>query len=116
MWDYGFNIGMAFQIVDDLLDFTGEQQALGKPVGGDLREGKMTLPVIHLLRGRRRSRARACCIGSSRRAPSPSRSGARSARLLAQTRSLDYAQRTASSFVERAKKALNAFPPSRARA
>ena len=38
LWDYGVNIGMAFQIVDDLLDFTGEQQALGKPVGGDLRE------------------------------------------------------------------------------
>src|SRR5438045_3095935 len=49
LWEYGFNIGMAFQIVDDLLDFTGEQDALGKPVGGDLREGKITLPIIHLL-------------------------------------------------------------------
>src|SRR5687767_13842102 len=49
LWDYGVNIGMAFQIVDDLLDFTGEEETLGKPVGGDLREGKMTLPVIHLL-------------------------------------------------------------------
>ena len=49
LWDYGLNIGMAFQLVDDLLDFTGEEDALGKPVGGDLREGKMTLPVIHLL-------------------------------------------------------------------
>src|SRR6187455_153544 len=48
LWDYGMNIGMAFQIVDDLLDFTGEEVTLGKPVGGDLREGKMTLPVIHL--------------------------------------------------------------------
>ena len=48
LWDYGLNIGMAFQIVDDLLDFTGEEVALGKPVGGDLREGKMTLPVIHM--------------------------------------------------------------------
>ncbi len=49
LWDYGLNIGMAFQIVDDLLDFTGDEVVLGKPVGGDLREGKMTLPVIHLL-------------------------------------------------------------------
>src|SRR5262245_33849537 len=49
LWEYGLNIGMAFQIVDDLLDFTGEEVALGKPIGGDLREGKMTLPVIHLL-------------------------------------------------------------------
>ena len=39
---------MAFQLVDDLLDFTGEAEALGKPIGGDLREGKMTLPLIHL--------------------------------------------------------------------
>ena len=46
---YGFNLGIAFQLVDDLLDFTGDATALGKPVGGDLREGKMTLPLIHLL-------------------------------------------------------------------
>src|ERR1043166_500712 len=47
--DYGFNLGIAFQLVDDLLDFTGDADAVGKPVGGDLREGKMTLPLIHLL-------------------------------------------------------------------
>jgi octaprenyl-diphosphate synthase len=43
---YGYNVGMAFQIVDDILDFTGDEGTLGKPVGGDLREGKVTLPVI----------------------------------------------------------------------
>src|SRR5207249_7112676 len=47
--EYGFNLGIAFQIVDDLLDFTGDLAALGKPVGADLRDGKMTLPLIHLL-------------------------------------------------------------------
>ncbi len=58
LWQYGLNIGMAFQIVDDLLDFTGEEVALGKPVGGDLREGKLTLPVIHMRdRGGRRAAA-----------------------------------------------------------
>src|SRR5215213_9180606 len=56
LWDYGLNIGMAFQIADDVLDFTGEEVALGKPVGGDLREGKVTLPIIHLL-SRRDQRA-----------------------------------------------------------
>ena len=65
LWDYGLNIGMAFQIVDDLLDFTGEEVALGKPVGGDLREGKMTLPVIHLLQTRRRRAPTRCCARSS---------------------------------------------------
>jgi octaprenyl-diphosphate synthase len=47
--DYGYSLGMAFQLVDDLLDFTGDATALGKPIAGDLREGKVTLPVIHLL-------------------------------------------------------------------
>ena len=48
--DYGFNLGIAFQIVDDVLDYTADASALGKPIGGDLREGKVTLPVILLLR------------------------------------------------------------------
>lgn len=43
---YGYNVGVAFQIVDDILDFTGEQEILGKPVGNDLRQGLVTLPVI----------------------------------------------------------------------
>jgi len=47
--EYGFNLGIAFQIVDDVLDYTADERVLGKPVGGDLREGKVTLPVILLL-------------------------------------------------------------------
>jgi len=47
--EYGFNLGLAFQIVDDVLDYMAEESALGKPIGGDLREGKVTLPVILLL-------------------------------------------------------------------
>ena len=49
MRQFGYNIGMAFQIVDDVLDFTGEQQTLGKPVGSDLRQGLITLPTIYYL-------------------------------------------------------------------
>jgi geranylgeranyl pyrophosphate synthase len=44
--EYGRNLGMAFQIVDDVLDFIGEEDELGKPVGSDLREGTLTLPTI----------------------------------------------------------------------
>jgi octaprenyl-diphosphate synthase len=44
--DYGWNLGMAFQLIDDILDFTSSAKKLGKPVGSDLREGKVTLPLI----------------------------------------------------------------------
>lgn len=47
--DYGMNLGIAFQLTDDLLDFTSDAQKLGKPVLSDLREGKVTLPLIRLL-------------------------------------------------------------------
>ena len=40
---------MAFQLVDDVLDFTAREKTLGKPVGGDLREGKVTLPLVYAL-------------------------------------------------------------------
>jgi octaprenyl-diphosphate synthase len=47
--EYGLDLGLAFQIVDDVLDYVADQSALGKPLGGDLREGKVTLPIILLL-------------------------------------------------------------------
>jgi heptaprenyl diphosphate synthase len=46
---YGRNLGLCFQITDDLLDFTGDSNTLGKPAGSDLAQGIMTLPVIYLL-------------------------------------------------------------------
>jgi len=47
---YGQNLGICFQMVDDILDFTADENVLGKPVNNDLREGKLTLPAIFLLR------------------------------------------------------------------
>ena len=47
--DYGFDIGIAFQVVDDILDYTGTTEEMGKPVGSDLREGTITLPVLFLM-------------------------------------------------------------------
>ncbi len=47
MRDFGYQIGMAFQIVDDILDFNGEQVAVGKPLGSDLHNGLVTLPAIY---------------------------------------------------------------------
>jgi octaprenyl-diphosphate synthase len=114
LWEYGLNIGMAFQLVDDLLDFTGDESALGKPVGGDLQEGKMTLPVIHLL-----GRGDAAADALIRRVVAARHASLEEWRellaLLQQARSLDYAQRVAGEFVDRAKHALYAFPASEAR-
>ena len=47
---YGRAVGLAFQIVDDVLDLTATEEVLGKPVASDLREGKTTLPVIHSIK------------------------------------------------------------------
>lgn len=47
--EYAWNLGIAFQLVDDVLDFTAREKTLGKPVGGDLREGKVTLPLVYAL-------------------------------------------------------------------
>ena len=47
MRDFGYQIGMAFQIVDDILDFNGDQNAVGKPLGSDLLNGLVTLPAIY---------------------------------------------------------------------
>jgi octaprenyl-diphosphate synthase len=50
MASYGRNLGICFQMVDDILDFTADEKVLGKPVANDLREGKLTIPVIYMLR------------------------------------------------------------------
>ena len=109
--EYGFNLGVAFQLVDDLLDFTGEAAALGKPVGADLREGKMTLPLIQLLQqgdevGERIIRD----IIASRSASEEQWN--QLLRILNERRLIDGAYSRAIEFAERAKKPLQAFPSS----
>ncbi len=47
--EFAWNLGIAFQLIDDVLDFTSREKILGKPVGNDLREGKVTLPLIYAL-------------------------------------------------------------------
>ena len=109
--DYGFNLGVAFQLVDDLLDFTGNAAALGKPIGADLREGKMTLPLIHLLaHGSPQGEAIVRDIMANR--STTEAQWAELMGLLKEQRSIEYAERRAVEFAERAKKPLALFPPS----
>jgi len=109
--DYGFNIGMAFQVVDDLLDYTGKADALGKPIGGDLREGKVTLSIIHLLQHGGPDVRELVEQVVRDRAITPEM-WRELKEMLARHGSLDYAYRRAVAFVDRAKDALTVFPPS----
>jgi octaprenyl-diphosphate synthase len=109
--EYGFNLGITFQIVDDMLDFTGDLKAVGKPIGADLREGKMTLPLIHLLRSGDEVGTKIVRDIISSRAATEEQ-WAELLRILKEHRSLDYAFRQAVDYAERAKKMLYAFPPS----
>jgi octaprenyl-diphosphate synthase len=109
--EYGFNLGIMFQLVDDLLDFTGEAGTLGKPIGGDLREGKVTLPVIHLLRhGGPEAEALIRAVVKDRHVSVDD--WARITRLLVDYGSMDYAHARAVEFGETAKRHLRAFPDS----
>ncbi|RKD72856.1 heptaprenyl diphosphate synthase [Sinobaca qinghaiensis] len=49
LYQYGYNVGMSYQIIDDILDFTGTEKQLGKPAGGDLRQGNVTLPALYAM-------------------------------------------------------------------
>ena len=49
LYDYGIHLGLAYQLTDDVLDYQGDKKNLGKNIGDDLAEGKMTLPLIHLI-------------------------------------------------------------------
>jgi geranylgeranyl pyrophosphate synthase len=65
--DYGQLLGTGFQIIDDVLDFQGDQEVLGKPVGSDLREGTVTLPVLYFLREHPDNEAVAAVVRNSGR-------------------------------------------------
>jgi octaprenyl-diphosphate synthase len=109
--EYGFNLGIMFQLIDDMLDFTGEAETVGKPIGGDLREGKVTLPIIHLLKhGGPEASTLVREIVQQRHVTAETWSRVRA--LLAEHRSLDYAYARALEFGEAAKRHLKVFPDS----
>jgi octaprenyl-diphosphate synthase len=106
---YGFELGMAFQIADDLLDYTGTEAVTGKPTGHDLREHKVTLPLIHAL-ARMDSSARAD-VEAFFADPEPTDAGiARLVALVQEHGGLDYARSRAESFGRRALDALQPLP------
>ena len=108
---YGQSLGMCFQMVDDLLDFTAEEQTLGKPVANDLREGKVTLPMIFLLqRGGRAAEDKVSAVLEDRAFARVTRDEL--VRLARECGALDQARGMAERFAEEARASLLAFEPS----
>ena len=107
--EYGFDLGVAFQLVDDLLDFTADEEILGKPVGGDVREGKMTLPAIYLLQ-QDGGRARGLLEEIVRDRTIGPESWRELRGLLTEYRVLDRAFEKAVEFATAAKRHLSLFP------
>lgn len=112
--EYGYNVGIAFQMADDLLDYTADTTLLGKAVGADLREGKLTLPVIHAIEN----------------APAESRQTIKQIiqnkdfspgefqillEMLKHYGGIDYTRKQATEFIEKAKNAIRIFEPTQTR-
>ncbi|HXH27415.1 MAG TPA: polyprenyl synthetase family protein [Candidatus Polarisedimenticolia bacterium] len=113
--EYGMNLGMAFQIVDDLLDFTADEKVLGKPVASDLKEGKLTLPLIYLLeKGDPTQRALVQAVLDERDFKSVPRGEI--VAMLRSGQTLQRARDLALAYARRAKESLAVFEPGPARA
>jgi len=113
--DFGYHTGMAFQIQDDILDFTGDQHTLGKPVGGDLREGKVTLPVIYALQDARPPAREELLRLYDKQGPLSSADIRRVTDIVADSGGFDRAARHARDYIQRAKQGLSRLSPSPAR-
>jgi octaprenyl-diphosphate synthase len=111
---YGLNVGLAFQLVDDVLDFTSSESTLGKPVGSDLKEGKLTLPLIYLMRdGKPEYRA---MVRDALSESSPDRKCCDEViRLVREYKTADRVLQKAHEYARQAKSCLDDFPSGAAR-
>lgn len=108
---YGLRLGIAFQIVDDILDFTGDPAVMGKPVGSDLAGGTLTLPaILYMQRRPDDNPVKRAFEGVRRRANIE-----RAIREIAESDLLDESMRTARRFGDESREALRALPPGEVR-
>ena len=109
--DFAWNLGMAFQMVDDILDFTSKETILGKPVGNDLAEGKVTLPLLYALTETTREETRMIEMilkdRSYERVPF-----SRVLEIIEKYHGVERAQERAVHFTDRAREIIETFPDS----
>jgi octaprenyl-diphosphate synthase len=109
--EYAWNLGIAFQLVDDILDFTSREKILGKPVGNDLREGKVTLPLIYALESadpqERKLVDTVLADGNYDQVPF-----GKILQILHRHHGIERAQQLAQSFTEKARAMMSEFPES----
>ncbi|HEY3319052.1 MAG TPA: polyprenyl synthetase family protein [Planctomycetota bacterium] len=113
MFAYGRRLGMAFQIVDDCLDLVGVEQTVGKSLGSDLRNGELTLPVIHLVANTSGARRQELLQLFAPEFGGPTRDALRP--YLDRTDSIDYALQMARMEIQRARDEIGFLPASAAK-
>ncbi len=114
MGDFGLNVGIAFQLIDDTLDYISDEKEFGKTIGIDLKDGKVTLPLIHTLRNcsiQERSKLEEVFFSDT-----ITHEGFMAVtELIGKYGGVDYTVDRAVNFVEQAKRCLNNFDPSDAK-
>jgi len=109
--EFAWNLGIAFQLVDDVLDFTSRESVLGKPVGSDLKEGKVTVPLIYALetasKAERQLVQDVLSDGNYERAPF-----SKILQLIERHRGVEKARERALAFTEKARMIVGEFPES----
>lgn len=112
LWQYGHNLGMAFQLTDDLLDITASSAQIGKPAGNDLREGVITLPVLYALAHAPRREALRDCL---RRRDVSAAAVAQCLDIVRASDAVAYCRRRVDGYLTQARAALPSYLPSEVR-
>jgi len=109
--EYGYNLGLAFQMADDLLDYTSDTKVLGKEIGADLKEGKLTLPVIYSLKAAD-MKDRNMMENIIKNEDFSVNDFKILVELLKKYKGISYTQKMAAEHIKKAKEALSIFEPS----
>jgi len=104
---FGYYLGMAFQITDDILDFVASEEVLGKPVGSDIRQGIITLPALYALREGKDSQRLASILSSPERCKNEAEDAID---MVLSSGGIDYALSVACSYAEKARSLLKHLP------